>query len=398
MNANKRSDQIFQLSLTEIAFTISFILLLLLGYLIMRETQAKKKAEEALAKVLDLGAAQVAFDQAAARLREGLSGSGVAKPSELISKLVTEAKAAAERDRLQVRVKDLEAQISALAEVKQTVANASKDAGRQETVDRVVSALALQTDAEKAIEAARSTEAPPQSQPVSPSPKAASDPSSGSPAKSKSPSEGNKTSAQMRPSAEETRAQVQRSVRVASAVDRALRDAGSKPLPPGKETEAVVAMVQAAQSLRGLEGSGKGVDAMLKENADLRGQMANMRNRFNAVGRGLDHPPCWADEAGNIEYLFNVELRHGIAIVTPAWPERRRQDAAKLPGVAELTAAPVNPERFSAASRPILELSKRQDPECRHFVVLNNTIESRREADQARWMVEEFFYKREARK
>jgi hypothetical protein len=56
----------------------------------------------------------------------------------------------------------------------------------------------------------------------------------------------------------------------------------------------------------------------------------------------------------------------------------------------------VNPIRFRIASQPILEISKRQDPECRHFVVLNNTIESRREADQARWMVEEFFYKREA--
>ena len=183
-----------------------------------------------------------------------------------------------------------------------------------------------------------------------------------------------------------------------AAVDRALRDAGAKPLPAGKESEAVAGMVRTAQSLRGLEGSGKGVEAVLKENADLRGQMANMRNRFNAVGRGLDHPPCWADEAGNIEYLFNVELRQGIAIGTPAWPERRRQDAEKLPGVAELTAATVTAELFRTASRPILDISKRQDPECRHFVVLNNTIESRREADQARWMVEEFFYKREARR
>jgi hypothetical protein len=126
--------------------------------------------------------------------------------------------------------------------------------------------------------------------------------------------------------------------------------------------------------------------------------MANIRNRLNAVGRGLDHPPCWADENGNIEYLFNVELREGLTIVTPAWPERRREDAEALPGVADLLAAPVNAERFRMASRPILDLSKRQDPECRHFVVLNNTIESRREADQARWMVEEFFYKREARR
>lgn len=397
MNVSKRSDQVFQLSLTEIAFTIAFILLLLLGYLVMRESEAKKKAEGALVKVQDLGAAQQAFDQASARLQQGLAGAGATNPDEIISRLVAESKAAAERDRLQVKVQDLEAQISALSEVKQTVADATKDAGKKETVERVVSALALQAQAEKAIEAAKAAASAPVSQPASaPPPAAASAPTAQ--AQGKSASEGNKGPAQTRPSADEIQAEVKKSLQVTAAVDRALREAGANPLPAGKEAETVAVMVRAAQSLRGLEGPGKGVEAVLKENADLRGQMANMRNRFNAVGRGLDHPPCWADEAGNIEYLFNVELRQGVAIVTPAWPERRRQDAEKLPGVAELTAAPVNAERFRTASRPILDISKRQDPECRHFVVLNNTIESRREADQARWMVEEFFYKREARK
>lgn len=397
MNVSKRSDQVFQLSLTEIAFTIAFILLLLLGYLVMRESEAKKKAEEALAKVQDLGAAQQAFDQASARLQQGLAGAGATDPNEIISRLFAEAKAAAERDRLQVRVKDLEAQISALAEVKQTLADATRDAGKKEAVERVVSALALQAQAEKAIEAAKDAASAPVSQPASaPPPPRASAPTAL--AQGKSASEGDKRPAQRRPSAEDTQAEVQKSLQVTAAVDRALREAGANPLPAGKEAETVAGMVRAAQSLRGLEASGKGVEAVLKENADLRGQMANMRNRFNAVGRGLDHPPCWADEAGNIEYLFNVELRQGVAIVTPAWPERRRQDAERLPGVAELIGAPANVERFRTSARPILDISKRQDPECRHFVVLNNTIESRRDADQARWMVEEFFYKREARR
>lgn len=397
MNVSKRSDQVFQLSLTEIAFTIAFILLLLLGYLVTRESEAKKKAEAALAKVHDLGAAQQAFDQASKRLKEEMIGKGATDPDEIISRLVADASSVAERDRLQVRVKDLEAQISALAEVKQTVADATKEAGKKETVDRVLSALALQAEAEQTI----GLENDPTSSPVWPpaySPTSAPDPALSAPVQSKSASEDYKQSAHMKPSAEETRAKVKRSLQVTAAVDRTLIDLGANALPAGKEPDAVAEIVRAAQSLRGLEGAGKSIEAVLKENADLRGQMANMRNRFNAVGRGLDHPPCWADEAGNIEYLFNVELRQGVAIVTPAWPERRRQDAEKLPGVSELTAAPVNAERFRTASRPILDISKRQDPECRHFVVLNNTIESRREADQARWMVEEFFYKREARR
>ena len=393
MNVSTRSDQVFQLSLTEIAFTIAFILLLLLGYLVMRESEAKKKAEAALANVQDLGAAQQAFDEASRRIKEGLGGAGSTNPDEVISRLIADAKAAAERDRLQVRVKDLEAQISALAEVKQSVAAAAKEAGKKETVDRLVTALALQSEAEKAIEAAKEAASAPVSQAASAPASAPTGLAQGKPAP-----EGKRDSAPKRPSPDETRAEVQRSIQMTAALYRALRDAGAKPLPAGKEAEAIEGMVRAAQSLRRLEGSGKSVEAVLKENADLRGQMVNMRNRFNAVGRGLDHPPCWADEAGKIEYLFNVELRLGVAIVTPAWPERRRQDAEKLPGVAELTTGPVNAERFRSASQSILDISKRQDPECRHFVVINNTIETRREADQARWMVESFFYKREAGK
>lgn len=350
MNIGKRSDQVFQLSLTEIAFTIAFILLLLLGYLVMRESEAKKQAESELAKVQDLTAAQIAIEQASSRLKKSLASAGVTNPDEVISRLVTESSAASERDRLHMQVKNLEAQISALSEVKQMVSEVTKQLGRTETADRIVSALALQAEAEAAVKAVKEVSA----------------------------SKGGGGQVNAKPSAEQTRTEVQRSIQVAGAVDRALRDAGAKPLPKGNEAEAVAGMV--------------------KETADLRGQMANMRNRFNAVGKGLDHPPCWADEAGNIEYIFSVELRSGVINIMPAWPERRRADAEKIPGVTELISTPLNVERFRFLSRPILDISKRQDPECRHFVHLINSIESRREADQARWMVEEFFYKREARK
>jgi hypothetical protein len=398
MGVSQRSDQVFQLSLTEIAFTIAFILLLLLGYLVVRESDAKKKAEEALLRVQDLGTAQQAFDQASTRLKEELTAAGAIQPDEIISRLTADARAAAERDRLQVRIKDLEAQISALAEVKQTVANAAKEAGKKETVDRVVAALALQAEAEKAIESAKSGASAAVSQPASAPTPATS--AAAVFAHGKSASEGNKGPAQSRPSAEETRAEVQRSLQVTAAVDRALRDAGAKLLPAGKEAETVAEMVRAAQTMRGLESSGIGVQDVFKENMNLRGQLAFMRNQLTAasVGRGLDHLPCWTDGNKKIEYLFNIELKPGLVVVTPAWPEHRREDAAKLPNVSELMAGPVSFERFRTAVRPILDLSKRQDPECRHYVIINNAIETRRDADPARWMVEEFFYKLEAKK
>lgn len=398
MNVSRRSDQIFQLSLTEIAFTIAFILLLLLGYLVVRESEAKKKSEEALAKVQDLGAAQQAFDQASTRLKEGLTGAGAIHPDEIISRLTADARAAADRDRLQIRIKDLEAQISALAEVKQTVADATKEAGKKETVDRVVSALALQAEVEKAIESARSAASAPVSQAAS-APTTAAAPAAVL-ADGKSTTGVNRGPAQSRPSAEVTRAEVQRSLQVSAAVDRALRDAGVKLLPRGKEAETIAEMVRAAQSMRALESSGTGVQDVLKENLNLRGQLAFIRSQLSAasVGRGLDHLPCWTDGNKKIEYLFNIELKPGLVNVTPAWPEHRREDAAKLPNISELMAGPLSFERFRTAVRPILDLSKRQDPECRYYVILNNAIETRRDADPARWMVEEFFYKLEAKK
>lgn len=385
MNVSKRSDQVFQLSLTEIAFTIAFILLLLLGYLVSRESEAKKKAEEALAKVQELGAAQQAFDEASRRLKEGLGGAGSTNPDEIVSRLVVEAGAAAERDRLLVRVKDLEAQVSALSEVKQIAAEAGKTA----VVDRIVTALAMQSEAENVILKAKEDASSIGKKPATANGReqkvVAQEQLSGS----------QRVTATKLPSPEETRAEVRRSIQVMAAVDMALKETQADQLPEGKEAATVADMVRTAQSLRVLESAGKGVEAVLKENTDLRGQMANMRNKFNAVGRGLDHPPCWADEAGNIEYLFKVELRQGAVVVAPAWPDRRRLDAEQLPGVTELIAGPVSSERFRALSQPILDISKRQDPECRHFVVIFNTIEMRRDADQARWMVEKYFYKRE---
>lgn len=397
MAVSQRSDQVFQLSLTEIAFTIAFLLLLLLGYLVMRESTARQRAEAELAQVQKLETAEKAAAAALEELKSGLEGAGVRNPDEIISKLVAEAQVAAERDRLLVKVQDLEAQISALAEVKQMLAGATKQAGETDLVERVVTALAVQAEAERALEAADKAMQTAGSQPAASAPAGTtSEPTT--PSEASAPQTAQPVAERPAPRRESTREEVRRSIEVASAVDRALRQIGAAPLPSGNETEVVAALVRAGESVRGLDSAGKGVDAVLKENADLRGQMANIRTRLSGMGRGLDHPPCWADETGRIEYLFNVELKPGSVTVTPAWPARRGADAARLPGVEELLTSPLTYEKFRTSARPIFELSKRQDPECRHFVIIKNSIDGRREADQARWMVEEFFYKLEARR
>lgn len=376
MAISKRSDQVFQLSLTEIAFTIAFIFLLLLGYFFMRESTARQRAEAELAQVQKLETVEKAVAAALEELKSGLEGAGVRNPEEVISRLVAEAQTAAERDRLLVKVQDLEAQISALAEVKQMLASAARQAGKSDVVERIVTALAVLVEAERALEAADKAMQTTGAQWAA-SASAAEEPAT---------------------RRENTREKVRRSIEIAAAVDRALRQIGAEPLPSGNEAEALAALVRAGESVRGLKSAGKGVEVVLKQNADLRGQLANIRTRLSGLGRGLDHPPCWADQMGRIQYLFTVELKPGSVTVTRAWPDSRDADAARLPGVGDLLASPLTYEQFRTYARPIYELSKRQDPECRHFVIIKNSIDGRREADQARWMVEEFFYKLEARR
>jgi hypothetical protein len=152
MANSNRSDQVFQLSLTEIAFTITFILLLLLGYLVMRETTARHKAEEELAKVQGLGAAERAVAAAVENLKLGLEGVGASNPDEVISNLVASAQVVAERDRLLAQVRDLEMQVSTLTEIKQLLANAARTTQQAVLVERLVTALAVQSEVERALE------------------------------------------------------------------------------------------------------------------------------------------------------------------------------------------------------------------------------------------------------
>ena len=70
----QQNDNIFQLSLTEIAFTITFILLLLLGYLVFKEESARLAAEAALAEVQKFEQATTALNTAKSTLTSALQG------------------------------------------------------------------------------------------------------------------------------------------------------------------------------------------------------------------------------------------------------------------------------------------------------------------------------------
>jgi hypothetical protein len=136
-----RSDQVFQLSLTEIAFTIAFLLLLLLGMEVWQERVARDAALAALARSQQAQRAVQSLERARGELAAALREAGAADPQGAISQLVEAGDLRAERDRLRRQVDDLDAQLSALAPVRAASAG-SAAAAASEAAARVALGLA----------------------------------------------------------------------------------------------------------------------------------------------------------------------------------------------------------------------------------------------------------------
>ncbi|CAL1240812.1 hypothetical protein [Candidatus Methylocalor cossyra] len=174
---------------------------------------------------------------------------------------------------------------------------------------------------------------------------------------------------------------------------RALERAAGEPIPPGREAELAAAY---AEARRARPGGPDGVAQLARENRDLRAQLAWRESQAASRG-GRDFPPCWVDGVtGKPQYLFAIEIRPRGLGIAPAWPAERDQDAAQLPGVAELAGAGVLPlAQFRARVAPLDAHSRRHH--CRHYVRLINRVTDLATFNRQRYAVEEFFYKYEPR-
>jgi len=130
--------------------------------------------------------------------------------------------------------------------------------------------------------------------------------------------------------------------------------------------------------------------------ANLAGQLKNCQ-RLSRGGYGF--PPCWADPAtGKAEYLYRVVVREHNLGVQARWPEHRSQEVARMPGARELVAPALEVAQFRRMARPILEWSRAQQPECRHYVVIADRAQTKDGYKQKRLTIEDFFYKYEERR
>jgi hypothetical protein len=192
--------------------------------------------------------------------------------------------------------------------------------------------------------------------------------------------------------ADERRAELDRLISAGELIaDQAPKDG------EGSIVDQAKAVVADARSYQELKANKLNPVELKRENANLRGQMVYLQNKLDARG-GMDFPPCWADEVtGKTQLLFSLVLRDETLMVSPAWPASRNQDAAELPNIEAITSRPeVAYGPFIDSVRPIFALSKQQN--CRHYVLIENTIADAVQSDRKRLLIEGSFYKIEKRR
>lgn len=137
--------------------------------------------------------------------------------------------------------------------------------------------------------------------------------------------------------------------------------------------------------------------ASRRELDDAQRELDNARGQAEACyrthGRGLVHPPCWANRQGQIEYAFTVVMSTNSVTLTPTWPEYRRPDAERTPGMMQAAGRDLSYGELSRRALPIFEWSTRQDPECRHFVRIVDQVDGKDAFKRNLLTVERFFYK-----
>lgn len=370
-----RADQVYQLTLTELAFIVIFLILLLSGWMIVKTDDEKAaalrekeqalsrlsalpKSPEELERMLDL---RQALAQAQQELRQALADRGMTDPDAIVSALTRNAEAEGENRRLRQRIEDLDAQLTALREI----TNAGNDAAGEnrrltEQVKELDAQLTALREIRKLVEETAGAVGG-----ESADAKAAGD-------------------------------SARRALLGAVAFRQILEQETHDTVAPGREREKALEYADAWRAARAAPQGSDGLERLTKENRDLRAQAAWMRNQLGARG-GRDYPPCWAEEAtGKTQYLFTVVLHDGGIAVEPAWPPERNGDAEKLPGLEAVAGAGIlSIPAFRTRLQSLDADSKARH--CRHYVRLINRVGNLATFNRQRYAVEEFFYKFEVR-
>lgn len=357
------NDQIFQLSLTEIALTLIFMLMLLLGFMVFQKTQENQKLQEQLHAIDGIDTKMAQLDKAKTQLIDEIKAHSSRNPDEVISQLLEAGQAKQDVVRLKQLLDEQEQQITALSELQKMVEAAGGDGG-QLVKKRVEDALALATSLKEAVQKSL-----------------------------KDPQDVDKAN-----DVKFLKEQVEASLGKLDALEQLLDKSPALVSLEGKSSlEKMQKLAEEYQHFTAMQADPGNPIAVKKENADLKGQLLYLKHRLEANG-GMDFPPCWADEkTGKVQMLFTLELRESDLSLESAWPESRQADAKALPNIDQVMSRPVSSyNEFLRAVKPIADLSRAQN--CRHYVRLKNAINDAITSDRRRLSIEDYFYKIEVRR
>lgn len=132
------------------------------------------------------------------------------------------------------------------------------------------------------------------------------------------------------------------------------------------------------------------VDVAHRQQLLLQGQVAYFQEKL--AGNGLDHSPCWVDEEGEVEYLYDITLYEHTLEIKAAWPKHREAEVQKIKNAEALVGKSLNEKMLRQQVTPIFTWSQAHD--CRHFVRIKDS-EQTSKADFKRQMlsIEAYFYK-----
>ena len=104
-----------------------------------------------------------------------------------------------------------------------------------------------------------------------------------------------------------------------------------------------------------------------RESATLKGQVTRLQKELRSVGKGGDYPPCWVTEAGEIEYLFDINLNgDGSLALKDVTPPIRTADRRTLPISAKLNGT-ISRGAFMGMTAELLAYENAKG--CRFYVI-----------------------------
>lgn len=183
-------------------------------------------------------------------------------------------------------------------------------------------------------------------------------------------------------------------------------EVAAKQLMEGKELSFVAtnheALMAKDKEIENLKKQITSSEQSLAENAVLQAELARClaNSNFMIKRTGLDRAPCWVDDEGAVQYLFDLTLlEDNKVVVKPAWPASRQGDVDKMSPVKALQpyfGQEMPLPLFLRQAREIHEIGNNNEAQaCRFFVRLKSEIPDRETADRARLAVEGVFYKLE---